>query len=177
MQNPEIAGVEYSQGTLFGFHVREYLLEKWQRQCAYCHSGNVRLEIDHILPKRLGGTDCVDNLTIVCRSCNEKKGANTLQVFLKDQPEKVEKILDSSKKSFKDAAAVNASRYAIGQALISLGKPVFFWSGAQTKYEGVHARYCRILQRSDGYMYATVKQEERCFLPRLKSQVSAASIL
>jgi RRXRR protein len=36
MQNPEISGVEYQQGTLAGYEVREYLLEKWQRQCAYC---------------------------------------------------------------------------------------------------------------------------------------------
>ncbi len=29
MQNPEISGAEYQQGTLFGYEVREYLLEKW----------------------------------------------------------------------------------------------------------------------------------------------------
>ena len=29
MANPEIAGVEYQQGTLAGYEVREYLLEKW----------------------------------------------------------------------------------------------------------------------------------------------------
>ena len=31
MQNPEIAGVEYQQGELAGYEVREYLLEKWHR--------------------------------------------------------------------------------------------------------------------------------------------------
>ena len=36
MDNPEIAGGEYQQGTLYGYEVREYLLEKWGRQCAYC---------------------------------------------------------------------------------------------------------------------------------------------
>jgi len=29
LQNPEISGVEYQQGELFGYEVREYLLEKW----------------------------------------------------------------------------------------------------------------------------------------------------
>nr|WP_328702004.1 RRXRR domain-containing protein [Alicyclobacillus fructus] len=29
LQNPEIHGVEYQQGTLFGYEVREYLLERW----------------------------------------------------------------------------------------------------------------------------------------------------
>ena len=51
MANPEIAGVEYQQGTLAGYEVREYLLEKWGRQCAYCDAADVRLEIDHIQPK------------------------------------------------------------------------------------------------------------------------------
>ena len=36
MENPEIAGVDYQQGTLYGYEVREYLLEKWGRQCSYC---------------------------------------------------------------------------------------------------------------------------------------------
>jgi hypothetical protein len=36
MEHPEIQGAEYQQGTLFGYEVREYLLEKWQRQCTYC---------------------------------------------------------------------------------------------------------------------------------------------
>ncbi|MGZ8943718.1 MAG: RNA-guided endonuclease IscB [Methylobacter sp.] len=32
MQNPDISGIEYQQGELAGFEVREYLLEKWGRQ-------------------------------------------------------------------------------------------------------------------------------------------------
>jgi len=35
MENAEIRGVEYQQGTLAGYEVREYLLEKWHRKCAY----------------------------------------------------------------------------------------------------------------------------------------------
>jgi len=34
MQNPEINGMEYQQGELRGYAVREYLLEKWNRKCA-----------------------------------------------------------------------------------------------------------------------------------------------
>src|SRR5438045_3159718 len=36
MDQPEITGIEYQQGELFGFEVREYLLEKWGRSCSYC---------------------------------------------------------------------------------------------------------------------------------------------
>ncbi len=36
IQNPEISGVEYQPSTLLGYEVREYLLEKFNRTCAYC---------------------------------------------------------------------------------------------------------------------------------------------
>lgn len=51
MQNPEIAGVEYQQGALQGYEIREYLLEKWNRKCAYCGAGDTPLEIEHIHPR------------------------------------------------------------------------------------------------------------------------------
>ena len=33
IMNPEISGIEYQHGELFGYEVREYLLEKWGRAC------------------------------------------------------------------------------------------------------------------------------------------------
>jgi hypothetical protein len=55
MENPAISGVEYQQGTLVGYEVREYLLEKWQRTCAYCGKEHVPLEIEHIQATSKGG--------------------------------------------------------------------------------------------------------------------------
>ncbi|MGB1289371.1 MAG: RNA-guided endonuclease IscB, partial [Aggregatilineales bacterium] len=56
MQNPEISGVEYQQGELQGYEVREYLLEKWGRTCAYCGAKDTPLQIEHIVPKARGGS-------------------------------------------------------------------------------------------------------------------------
>lgn len=81
MQNPEISGIEYQQGELQGYEVREYLLEKWDRKCAYCGKDNIPLEIEHIIPKSKGGTDRVSNLTISCHKCNQKKGNKTAEEF------------------------------------------------------------------------------------------------
>ncbi|MBE9034049.1 RRXRR domain-containing protein [aff. Roholtiella sp. LEGE 12411] len=36
MRNPDIQGKEYQQGTFAGYETRQYLLEKWGRQCVYC---------------------------------------------------------------------------------------------------------------------------------------------
>jgi RRXRR protein len=41
--SPEIDGVEYQQGTLYGYELREYLIEKWGRKCAYCDAQNLPL--------------------------------------------------------------------------------------------------------------------------------------
>ena len=75
MQNPEVSGVQYQQGTPQGYELREYLLEKWSRKCAYCGIGNVPLQIEHIIARARGGTDRTSNLTLSCEPCNTAKGA------------------------------------------------------------------------------------------------------
>jgi len=145
LQNPEISGVEYQRGTLFGYEVREYLLEKWGRKCAYCGVENVKLSIDHIIPKEPirgpHGTDRISNLTIACFPCNEDKKNRPVEEFLAGKPEVLRKILAQAKKPLIDAAAVNATRYAIGNELRNLNVPVSFWSGGRTKFSRVRQDY------------------------------------
>ena len=145
LQNPEISGIEYQRGTLFGYEVREYLLEKWGRKCAYCGAENVKLTIDHIIPKKPirgpHGTDRISNLTIACFPCNEDKKNRPVEEFLAGKPEVLRKILAQAKKPLIDAAAVNATRYAIGNELRNLNVPVSFWSGGRTKFNRVRQDY------------------------------------
>jgi 5-methylcytosine-specific restriction endonuclease McrA len=81
MQNPEIKGIEYQHGELRGYEIKEYLLEKWKRKCAYCGRTDIPLEVEHIIPKSRGGSDRVSNLTISCHECNQKKGNQTAEEF------------------------------------------------------------------------------------------------
>jgi hypothetical protein len=136
IQNPEISGVEYQQGELLGYELREYLLEKWQRQCAYCEIKNVPLEIEHIIPRSRGGSNRLKNLTLACRKCNQKKGNQLLEEWLGNSPthqKMCEKIQIKAHSSLKDAAAVNSTRVAIGQELKNIFSEVSFWSGGRTK--------------------------------------------
>lgn len=107
MQNPEMSGIEYQQGTLKGYEVREYLLEKWGRKCAYCGKQNIPFETEHIIPPSrigLGGSNRISNLTIACHDCNQKKGNMTATEF--GHPE----VQALAQKSMKDAAFMNIVR-------------------------------------------------------------------
>ncbi|WP_017659274.1 RNA-guided endonuclease IscB [Baaleninema simplex] len=134
LQNPEISGVEYQQGELFGYEVREFLLEKWGRKCAYCRAENVPLEVEHIVPKSKGGSDRVSNLTLSCRPCNQSKGNRDVREFLSGKPSVLERILRQAKTPLKNAAAVNATRWKLYQRLKETGLPVEVGTGGQTKF-------------------------------------------
>ncbi|ADE13936.1 HNH endonuclease [Nitrosococcus halophilus Nc 4] len=135
IQNPEISGVEYQQGELMGYEVREYLLEKWGRKCAYCSNKDVPLEVEHIVPRSRGGSHRVSNLTLVCTPCNQKKNSKTATEFGYSQ------IQSKANQPLKDAAAVNATRYAVGRAIQSVGLPTSFWSGGRTKKNRISQSY------------------------------------
>jgi len=128
LQNPEISGIEYQRGELFGYEVREYLLEKWGRRCAYCGKTGIPLEIEHIIPKSRGGTDRVSNLTLACHKCNQEKGNRTAQEF--GYPE----VQSRARIPLKDAAAINATRWELYRRLAGFGIPIEAGTGGRTKY-------------------------------------------
>ncbi|MBU2774280.1 HNH endonuclease [Acidithiobacillus ferrooxidans] len=170
LQNPEITGAEYQQGTLFGYEVKEYLLEKWGHSCAYCDDEQSPLEVDHIHPRSNGGTDRVSNLTIACHDCNQEKGQQPLDLFLKTgkrrrrrmlsnakafagkdakkiaqrkahEETRLQRIQNQAKAPLKDAAAVNSTRWALYEALQQTGLPVETGSGGRTKWNRSQQQY------------------------------------
>lgn len=133
IENPEITGAEYQQGTLSGYEVREYLLAKWDRKCCYCDAKNVPLNIEHLVARTRGGSNRVANLAVACVPCNSRKAAQALEVFVKDKS-RLARILAQAKRPLKDAAAVNATRWALVTALKAHGLPVELASGGRTKF-------------------------------------------
>jgi 5-methylcytosine-specific restriction endonuclease McrA len=134
LQNPDIAGVEYQQGTLAGYELREYLLAKWRRACAYCDTTGVPLNLDHIRPRARGGSNRVSNLTLACVPCNQAKGSLPVAVFLAAEPARLARILAHAKAPLRDAAAMNATRWALWRALTATDLPVQAASGGRTKW-------------------------------------------
>ncbi|MDR5899518.1 RNA-guided endonuclease IscB [Halomonas vilamensis] len=148
LETPEISGVEYQQDTLLGYEVREYLLEKWGRECAYCGATNTPLEIEHIVARSRGGSNRVSNLTLSCHDCNTEKDRQPLADFfatnkgLKKRLKKcghtsearLERVQRQQQRPLRDASAVNTTRWALFNALKVTGLPVAVGTGGRTKY-------------------------------------------
>ncbi len=127
MSSENIKGIEYQQGVLLGYEIREYLLEKFNRKCMYCGKENIPLEIEHIVPKSRGGSNRIDNLGTACHKCNQTKGNKTAEEF--GYPN----IQKQVKKPLRDSALVNTTRWKVYEALIKTGLGVECGTGARTK--------------------------------------------
>lgn len=64
--------------------IKEQIQKQDVNYCEYCGRAPLQkyndgkrnfLTIDHIIPKHLGGTDDLHNLTIACLDCNRRKGS------------------------------------------------------------------------------------------------------
>ncbi len=128
LQNPEIAGVCYQQGELAGWETRAYLLCKYEYRCAYCRKTDVPFEVDHILPRSRGGSNRIANLCLACHACNSAKGDRTAAEW--GHPE----VEAQAKTPLKDAAAVNATRFKLVEALGVFGLPIGTWTGGRTRW-------------------------------------------
>lgn len=131
MMNPDIIGVEYQQGTLFGYEIREYLSEKFNHKCCYCgvsEGQGRKFEVEHIIPKSRGGTNSINNLAWSCHECNQNKGKLTAIEY--GHPE----VQTKANTSLKDSAIVNATRWKVYEVLKEFNLPVECGSGGLTSY-------------------------------------------
>lgn len=72
---------QYKIRQKLGRNKRYLVLEKANFKCQACGDkptkyNDVVLEIDHIIPVSLGGTNNITNLQVLCKRCNESKRNN-----------------------------------------------------------------------------------------------------
>ena len=134
MNNPSISGKEYQRGELFGFEVREYILQKYDYTCVYCGAKDVPLEMEHVVPRAKGGTNRTSNLVLACKKCNQKKGSKSIDEFLSKNKDLLKKIKSKLKASLKDVAIMHATRNRVVKNLTETGLPVELGYGYLTKF-------------------------------------------
>lgn len=61
--------------------IRQRVLTRDQHTCQRC--GLEATHVDHIIPRRLGGDDSMDNLQALCKQCNLSKGGHGCPIALK----------------------------------------------------------------------------------------------
>ncbi|BBJ27530.1 RNA-guided endonuclease IscB [Athalassotoga saccharophila] len=106
IMNPEISGVEYQNGVQKGFSdVREYCLWRAGYKSEYSGKKGI-LEVHHIIPKSMGGTDTPENLIVL--TADEHKQIHEGKI-------KITKRVNQKIKGLKDASHVST----IGQFIVS----------------------------------------------------------
>ena len=159
IQRPEIEGTEYQEGTLKGYELREYLLQKFDHSCVYCGLTDVPLELDHVKPKSRGGSDRASNLVVSCIDCNREKGSQPAQEFVEDE-EKLRWIRKRKGETLKDIGVMNSIRWKIGEALEETGIPTSYYSGGETRYNRTGQGY-----RKDHWIDAACVGEPDVHIP------------
>jgi len=132
LDQPDISGVQYQQGRLAGYEVREDLLEEFGGTCVYCGAKNTPLPIDHVHPKANGGSHRMSNLVRACLPRNSPKSAQPVALFLAKQPAVLLRALTQVKRPLRDAA-VNSARGALFNTLKAEDVRVSVASGDKTK--------------------------------------------
>jgi len=80
--------------------LRENILKRDNHTCQICNSSDKKLEVHHIIPKRMGGRDIENNLVSVCKSCHKK-------IEIK----RPRKLLNRINKLFGFSGSINSKEY------------------------------------------------------------------
>jgi 5-methylcytosine-specific restriction protein A len=64
-------------GTYRWRKLREIVIRRDQGICQSC--GQEGKHVDHIIPRRLGGDDSMNNLQLLCEGCNLRKGGRLFE--------------------------------------------------------------------------------------------------
>ena len=61
---------------------RDRVLKRDGYSCQICGTDEGEMHVDHVIPRKAGGDNSMDNLRVLCKSCNLRKGALNDGVFL-----------------------------------------------------------------------------------------------
>ena len=134
LRNPEIQGIKYQQGPLYRTNLRAAVLQRDGNKCVYCNRSGKRqhLELDHVVPRSNGGTDRYDNLVAACRPCNQKRGNQPVEQWLKHRPKKLADVQARLGMELADATHMNVILPRLLRELHNDGWTVVEHSAAST---------------------------------------------
>jgi len=88
--------------------------------CEYCHAPelvfNFPFEVEHIVPRSLGGADAEFNLALACRSCNLHKGTRISGIDPESNTEV--RLFNPRQDQWNDHFQVDGSGMLVGKTLV-----------------------------------------------------------
>ena len=127
LENPNIQGVDYQRGRMYGYADKKaYLFEREQGCCIYCsiHASKAKMEIEHVVPRSRGGTDSLNNLVLSCHACNQAKGNQDVQTYLKGKPSVLKRVKVHLGINYRDAAHTNSIRLYVMNKLRAMADAI-----------------------------------------------------
>ena len=132
LRNPGIHGEQYQQGPLYQTTLRAFVIHRDNSTCRYCGKKAKPVELDHVVPRSLGGPNTPWNLVVSCHKCNQHKDNQTVAEFLKRRPQRLADIKTQLQKPLASAAHMNIIIPALLNRLRQQGVPVTEHDAAQT---------------------------------------------
>jgi 5-methylcytosine-specific restriction endonuclease McrA len=77
---PLCYGNNYSKVKARSKALKNFVFHRDENKCRHCGS-TIWLSLDHIKPKRIGGSNHPNNLQTLCHSCNAKKVKTDLEKY------------------------------------------------------------------------------------------------
>jgi len=105
IENPDIKGIQYQQGSLFEYHnMRSFLMAREHGKCQLCGKEfkGKSSHIHHIIPKSHGGTDREANLALLHENCHKKLHKNKLLNLKKNKQYKDASFMNIIKGKFRN---------------------------------------------------------------------------
>ena len=120
-------GWQYQKSNRLDENIRKAVILRDGCQCMECAKSNCKLEVHHIKPKRLNGSNTLGNLITLCEDCHQKTEGKEEQYM-----QHYFKILNSSDhKNLKYASHVMIGKMWLREQLSMLG-PLYLTSGGDT---------------------------------------------
>ena len=107
----------------FTKEIRAFVYAKTDGHCAYCGCEITpeKMQIDHVKPLYLGGSNDLENLMPACASCNHYKSTYTLEGF-RSIVEKAPAILRRDSATFRNALRLGVIKVTSGPVVFYFEK-------------------------------------------------------
>ena len=125
IKNPQIESFLYQRGDLYGYqNLKAYLVERERAKCQLCSKKSTKgnsFRIHHIIPRKEGGTNKTNNLSLLHEKCHHKLHSKKLLHLLKKN------------RQFKPETFMSSIRWKLVSELKKLSNDVALTFGYITK--------------------------------------------